>query len=212
MSHATRSSAVALPATGGAGVGPPPCPLTGPVAASGGTVPDSASSAACGPPASETPPSPAAPREIRLHPRAVELWRLLALLWVAALAALGIALLAFAGAWLAAALVVLLALLLALRLRHYCVRYAARFTARLLPDGLWIDRGVWWRSEIFVPRARIQHTEVNQGPIARRYGIASLKLFTAGTHQAEIEIDGLAHVEALALRDELLGRHGHDAV
>jgi hypothetical protein len=152
------------------------------------------------------------PRELRLHLRAVELWRLLVVLWIAPIALVGTVLLTSAGNWRFALIVALAATLLALLLRRYCLRYAARFCARLLPDGLWIDRGVWWRSETFVPRTRIQHTEVNQGPLARRYGIATLKLFTAGTQHAEVEIDGLAHGDALWLRDELLGRHGHDAV
>jgi hypothetical protein len=154
----------------------------------------------------------AEPRELRLHLRAVELWRLLVVLWIAPIALVGTVLPTSAGNWRFALIVALAATLLALLLRRYCLRYAARFCACLLPDGLWIDRGVWWRSETFVPRTRIQHTEVNQGPLARRYGIATLKLFTAGTQHAEVEIDGLAHGDALWLRDELLGRDGHDAV
>jgi hypothetical protein len=97
-------------------------------------------------------------------------------------------------------------------MRRYLAAYAARFRCRLLLDGLWIERGVYWRRETFVPRARVQHTDVNQGPLARRFGIAELKVFTAGTQAAEIEVDGLAHADALALRDRLLGRGGADGV
>jgi membrane protein YdbS with pleckstrin-like domain len=157
-------------------------------------------------------PQPAAPIEFALHPRALHLWRWTAFGWIGALATPGAAGLAFAGNLLPAAALALAALLLALLLRRYLGDYAARFRCRLLLDGLWIERGVYWRRETFVPRARVQHTDVNQGPLARRFGIAELKVFTAGTQDAEIEVDGLAHGDALALRDRLLGRGGHDGV
>lgn len=149
---------------------------------------------------------------IVLHPAAARLWGVQAVIGGAVLGLPGTLGLLFAGEPLPAAVVVLGACLLVLLLRRYARAYAARFRCRLLDDGLWVDRGVYWRSETFVPRARVQHTDVSQGPIARRYGIAQLKVFTAGTHAAEIEIDGLAHADALALRDRLLGREGRDGV
>lgn len=158
------------------------------------------------------PPEAAAAREFPLHPRALDLWRWTAFGWIGLLAIPGAAGLAFAGNGLPALALALGALLLALVLRRYLGAYAARFRCRLLLDGLWIERGVYWRRETFVPRARVQHTDVNQGPLARRFGIAELKVFTAGTQDAEIEVDGLAHADALALRDRLLGRGGADGV
>ncbi|MFN7551785.1 MAG: PH domain-containing protein [Pseudomonadota bacterium] len=148
----------------------------------------------------------------QLHPRALVLWRWTAWAWIGVLATPAAAGFAFNGKPLPALLLALAALLLALWLRRYLGAYAARFRCRLLLDGLWIERGVYWRRETFVPRARVQHTDVNQGPLARRFGIAGLKVFTAGTHAAGIEVDGLAHADALALRDRLLGRGGADGV
>ncbi len=75
-----------------------------------------------------------------------------------------------------------------------------------------MTRGVWWRNESFVPRSRIQHTDVNQGPLARRLGIASLLVHTAGTHLAHLGVNGLPHEAAIELRDRLLNRDGRDAV
>jgi hypothetical protein len=95
---------------------------------------------------------------------------------------------------------------------YYWRRYAEHFTCRLLADGLLVRRGVWWRSEVFVPRSRIQHTEVNQGPLARHNDLAQIAVFTAGSHASKIEIDGLALTDATQLRDQLLGRDGHDAL
>jgi uncharacterized protein len=169
------------------------------------------------PVAAHPPPAPPVPHvaaalEFQLHPRALDLWRWTSWGWIAVLATPATAGLAFAGNLLPALALALAALLLALWLRRYLAAYAARFRCRLLLDGLWIERGVYWRRETFVPRARVQHTDVNQGPLARRFGIAELKVFTAGTQDAEIEVDGLAHADALALRDRLLGRGGHDGV
>ena len=79
---------------------------------------------------------------------------------------------------------------------------------RLDRHGLEIHRGVWWRSRIRVPRSRVQHTDVHQGPLDRRWGLADLTVFTAGTEAAAIRLPGLPAERALALRDALL--QGHD--
>lgn len=70
--------------------------------------------------------------------------------------------------------------------------------------GIAIESGVLWRSRVALPRVRIQHTDVSQGPLERRYGIGTLKLYTAGSRHVRIELPGLNHEEALALRDALL--------
>jgi membrane protein YdbS with pleckstrin-like domain len=70
--------------------------------------------------------------------------------------------------------------------------------------GIAIESGVLWRSRVALPRVRIQHTDVSQGPLERRYGIGTLKLYTAGSRHVKIELPGLNHDAALALRDALL--------
>lgn len=70
--------------------------------------------------------------------------------------------------------------------------------------GIAIESGVIWRSRIALPRVRIQHTDVSQGPIERRYGIGTLKMYTAGSRHTKIELPGLRHEDAIALRDALL--------
>ena len=79
-------------------------------------------------------------------------------------------------------------------------------------DMIEICRGVLWRHRYRVPRSRVQHTDVAQGPLERRYGLATLVLHTAGTKHARVELAGLAHETALALRDQLLPRAEPDAV
>lgn len=85
------------------------------------------------------------------------------------------------------------------------VRYQSTWV-RLDDDGLEYEHGWLWRHHISVPRSRIQHTDVTQGPYERRFGLATLVVYTAGTENASITIEGLSHETALAFRDALLAR------
>ena len=42
---------------------------------------------------------------------------------------------------------------------------------RIDREGILIRRGVYWRNVINVPRSRVQHTDVVQGPLERRHGL-----------------------------------------
>ncbi len=79
-------------------------------------------------------------------------------------------------------------------------------------QGITIRRGILWRSHIALPRIRVQHSDVSQGPLQRRYGVATLKLYTAGSRYTKIELPGLTHDDAIALRDALLARGGDSGV
>ncbi len=83
---------------------------------------------------------------------------------------------------------------------------------RLDGDGLEIRRGVIWRTIINVPRTRVQHTDVSQGPVERSHGLSTLVVHTAGTDHAQVALPGLSRETAIALRDHLLPRDGRDAV
>lgn len=78
--------------------------------------------------------------------------------------------------------------------------------------GIAIESGVMWRSRVALPRVRIQHTDVSQGPLERRYGVGTLKLYTAGSRHTKIELPGLNHDDAIALRDTLLAEGGDSGV
>jgi uncharacterized protein len=80
------------------------------------------------------------------------------------------------------------------------------------PTGIGIERGVFWQSYAALPRSRIQHSDVSQGPLQRRYGVATLKLYTAGSRYTKIELPGLTHDNALALRDALLAGNSASGV
>lgn len=75
---------------------------------------------------------------------------------------------------------------------------------RLDQESLEIRRGVLWKHRISIPLGRVQHADVSQGPLLRQYGLGKLTIHTAGTSNATIDLDGLAHETALAVRDELV--------
>jgi hypothetical protein len=88
-----------------------------------------------------------------------------------------------------------------------------RHTAYLLDDhGIEIRAGVVWRTVMNVPRSRVQHIDVSQGPLERAYGLGRLVIYTAGTDHSRVELPGLAYAVALALRDRLLPKGQDDAV
>ena len=78
--------------------------------------------------------------------------------------------------------------------------------------GVRIRRGVIWRVEIFVPKSRVQYTDVSRGPIERSFGLATLVMHTAGTHDASVVLSGLAEPDAFSLRDHLIDVSLDDAV
>jgi membrane protein YdbS with pleckstrin-like domain len=90
---------------------------------------------------------------------------------------------------------------------------AYRFTSYLVDDaGLEIARGVYWRSITNIPRSRIQHTDVSQGPLERRHGLGTLVVYTAGTQHSEVRLPGLEFATAQRIRAHLLPGDQGDAV
>ena len=87
-----------------------------------------------------------------------------------------------------------------------------RASWRLSERGLEIRRGVLWRSIVSVPRSRVQHTDVSQGPLERRFGLATLIVHTAGTAHASVDLPGLLHATAVEIRDYLVAAGRGDAV
>jgi membrane protein YdbS with pleckstrin-like domain len=61
--------------------------------------------------------------------------------------------------------------------------------------------GLWWKSETTVPFVRVQHSEVIQGPVERIFGLAKLKLYTAGGQTSDLSVPGLRPKKAEELKD-----------
>ncbi len=152
-------------------------------------------------------------RRYRLHPKSVVAAQLTAAIWAVAVAmilliAVLVVVLAtpLSGALKLAALaswVVLAALAGVLCYRWPRVRYD-HIRYRVDDNGFTVYRGVFWRSVTSVPKARVQHTDVSQGPLQRGYGLASLVIHTAGTQDSSVTLRGLPHEVAMHIRDYLI--------
>lgn len=81
-------------------------------------------------------------------------------------------------------------------------RYHAR-GYQLGDDRLRVVRGLVFNSDTVVPFGRVQHIDVHQGPLERAYGLGTLVLHTAGNHNASVALPGLAHGDALAMREDI---------
>jgi membrane protein YdbS with pleckstrin-like domain len=79
-------------------------------------------------------------------------------------------------------------------------------------EGIAIKSGVFWRRVANVPRSRVQHTDVAQGPLERKYELGRLIIYTAGTQHSRVELPGLEHQTAFAIRDHLLPRQTADVI
>ena len=158
----------------------------------------------------------------RLDPRSIQVqriagWIFTAIVGVASLAGLGIGLVTgddmpgwlrplLPLAWLAAVV------LMAWHAYWWAGLEYQHTSYRLDAQGIEIRRGVYWRVVINIPRSRVQHTDVSQGPLERRYGLGTLVIYTAGTDHAKVDLSGLEHGVALRIREQLLPSGGADAV
>jgi membrane protein YdbS with pleckstrin-like domain len=158
----------------------------------------------------------------RLDPRVITLDRITNFIFTAVLAgvtllAVGISIVAddeLGGTWIAVRLLIwlLLVLLLVWHAYRWPPRAYEHTSYRVDEEGIEIQRGVYFRVVINVPRSRVQHIDVSQGPLERRYGLGTLVVYTAGTEHAKVQLEGLEHGRALRIRDYLLPTGANDAV
>lgn len=124
------------------------------------------------------------PRE-RLDPKAKTVWRINNALWSGPMLVTGMvvsgALARFSEApfylWglpaLGALFIAVLSIFVTPDLRWRRWRYEIR------PDEIDLQRGMFWITRTLVPLARIQHVDTQNGPLQRRYGLATVVFYTA---------------------------------
>lgn len=61
--------------------------------------------------------------------------------------------------------------------------------------------GVITKTMTTVPFSRIQHVEIDEGPISRYFGLASLSVYTAGDSSEDLDISGVKREEALRIKE-----------
>lgn len=103
--------------------------------------------------------------------------------------------------WASAAVVALFVgwLVLLTRRQVRAIGYAER------ADDLLVRKGLMFRQLVVVPYGRMQYVDVTAGPLARKFGIASVQLHTASP-ATTATIEGLPPHEAARLRERLASR------
>ena len=81
-------------------------------------------------------------------------------------------------------------------------RHAAR-GYDMAADRLRVVRGLWFHVDTVVPFGRVQHIDLHQKPLERAFGLATLTVHTAGTHNASVSLPGLAEADAAAMREAI---------
>ncbi|MGI6487850.1 MAG: PH domain-containing protein [Syntrophomonadaceae bacterium] len=61
-------------------------------------------------------------------------------------------------------------------------------------------QGIWIKRHIIIPMVRVQHVDMQQGPLLRRYGLSTVIIATAA---GEHEIPALADEVAMQVRDHI---------
>lgn len=147
----------------------------------------------------------AEPPATRIERAQIAVWRIGAGIgWAVVLTPIALALALMSGP--AVARLVPFALVAALALAWIVVLPARRWRTwayDLIDDELLTAQGSWFRMRTVVPLTRIQHIDVTQGPIERRFGLGRLTVHTAGTGSNNVQIPGLRLDDAEALRDRI---------
>lgn len=68
--------------------------------------------------------------------------------------------------------------------------------------------GIIWQKTVSLPYNRIQHIEIESGPLERFFKLTTLKFFTAGGGSADMKIPGLQFDRASKLRSYVLEQAG----
>lgn len=66
-----------------------------------------------------------------------------------------------------------------------------------------LESGVWWHQAVLIPLTRVQHVTVSQGPLQKQFGLATLKVFTAGGLHAEAALSDIEYERAQSLCQQL---------
>lgn len=153
-----------------------------------------------------------------LDPRTVKLWRMnyligfgiVILATLAAVISIGYAA-PEARMWLAAGWLALTPVCLWFSF-WFPTRYYRSWRWRIDAKVLELRHGRLIERTRLIPLARLQHVDLERGPLERLFGLASLVIHTAGTHAASTTIPGLDAETAARLRDHLVEIGGDDAV
>lgn len=88
--------------------------------------------------------------------------------------------------------------------RWYVLPLQVRRTRFLLrTQDFLMQSGVLWRKAVLIPLQRVQHVTISQGPLQKRFGLATLKVYTAGGYDAEAALADIEYPLAQTLSEQL---------
>ena len=91
-------------------------------------------------------------------------------------------------------------LLLAIVISRLIIRKALVKGVALREFDVAYRSGLFWRKTVIVAFNRVQHVEVSSGPLQRKFGLATVKFFTAGGSSVDLKVDGLSTQRAEQMR------------
>ncbi len=109
--------------------------------------------------------------------------------------------------WLSWMLLGVWAVLFLLGMKVAMKRFAAEGYA-LREHDILHKHGVWWRTLTAIPFNRMQHCEISRGPVESAFGLATLKVYTAGGSGSDLSIEGLTMAEAERVKEFITGKIG----
>ena len=80
-------------------------------------------------------------------------------------------------------------------------RIYRRLHYKLTDRLLQVVRGWLFHVDTVVPLVRVQHIDVTRGPLEKAFGVSTLVVHTAGTHNSIVMLPGLAPQRAAEIRD-----------
>lgn len=86
----------------------------------------------------------------------------------------------------------------------WAIYYARSYHYTLANDALTVSSGIVFKSNISIPRARIQKVDIFRGPLERLLGVSVLKVSTASPNESTVSLPGLPASEAESFRKDLL--------
>ena len=78
--------------------------------------------------------------------------------------------------------------------------YFKRKKFKIAENNISYQEGVFFQKETVVPFARIQHIEIDEGPLERFYKTATLSIYTAGDSGRDLKISGLELIKAQEIK------------
>lgn len=154
--------------------------------------------------------SPAMQGELRpLHPDYAKVLRIRTLVMTLPILIAALVIESAQVVWPGAILLPALILLGLLVLRLPTRRYRTRFYA-IDDEQLRVVRGLLFRADTVVPFGRVQHIDLNRDPVERYYGLSTLTVHTAGSHNASVRLPGLEDEEARAMRETIRAHIGRE--